>query len=35
MKATVRDMLRAPWYLPTLSEIITYPLEEIAEKTAR
>jgi pyruvate/2-oxoglutarate dehydrogenase complex dihydrolipoamide dehydrogenase (E3) component len=30
MKATVYDMLRAPWYHPTLSEIVTYPLEEIA-----
>lgn len=32
MRATVRDMLRAPWYHPTLAEIITYPLEGIAEK---
>jgi len=32
MRATVRDMLRAPWYHPTLAEIITYPLEEIAEQ---
>ena len=32
MRATVRDMLRAPWYHPTLAEIITYPLEELAEK---
>jgi hypothetical protein len=32
MKATVRDLLRAPWYHPTLAEIITYPLEEIAEQ---
>ncbi len=31
-KATVRDLLRAPWYHPTLAEILTYPLEEIAEK---
>lgn len=31
-KATVQDMLRAPWYHPTLAEIITYPLEEIAEQ---
>lgn len=30
--ATVGDLLRAPWYHPTLAEIITYPLEEIAEK---
>ncbi len=32
MKATVFDMLKAPWYHPTLAEIITYPLEELAEK---
>ena len=31
MKATVFDLLRAPWYHPTLAEILTYPLEEIAE----
>ena len=30
MRATVFDLLRAPWYHPTLAEIITYPLEEIA-----
>jgi pyruvate/2-oxoglutarate dehydrogenase complex dihydrolipoamide dehydrogenase (E3) component len=30
MQATVFDLLRAPWYHPTLAEIITYPLEEIA-----
>jgi pyruvate/2-oxoglutarate dehydrogenase complex dihydrolipoamide dehydrogenase (E3) component len=35
MRATVHDMLRAPWYHPTLSEMITYPLEEIAEKINR
>jgi pyruvate/2-oxoglutarate dehydrogenase complex dihydrolipoamide dehydrogenase (E3) component len=34
MRATVADMLRAPWYHPTLAEIITYPLEEIADKLA-
>lgn len=32
MKATVFDMLSAPWYHPTLAEIITYPLEEIADQ---
>jgi pyruvate/2-oxoglutarate dehydrogenase complex dihydrolipoamide dehydrogenase (E3) component len=32
MRATVFDLLRAPWYHPTLAEIITYPLEEIAER---
>lgn len=32
MGATVFDLLRAPWYHPTLAEIITYPLEEIADE---
>jgi pyruvate/2-oxoglutarate dehydrogenase complex dihydrolipoamide dehydrogenase (E3) component len=32
MRATVFDLLRAPWYHPTLAEIITYPLEELAAK---
>ncbi len=32
MGAHVHDMLAAPWYHPTLSEIVTYPLEEIADK---
>ena len=32
LKATVHDLLRAPWYHPTLAEILTYPLEELAEK---
>ena len=32
LRATVRDLLRAPWYHPTLAEIITYPLEEIADQ---
>lgn len=32
MKATVFDLLRAPWYHPTLAEMLTYPLEEIAEQ---
>jgi len=32
MRATVHDMLRAPWYHPTLAEIVTYPLEEIADQ---
>lgn len=31
MKATVFDLLRVPWYHPTLAEIISYPVEEIAE----
>jgi len=34
MRATVFDLLRAPWYHPTLAEIITHPLEEIAQKVA-
>ena len=32
LRATVHDLLRAPWYHPTLAEILTYPLEELAEK---
>ena len=32
MRATVFDLLRAPWYHPTLAEIVTYPLEEIADQ---
>jgi pyruvate/2-oxoglutarate dehydrogenase complex dihydrolipoamide dehydrogenase (E3) component len=35
MKATVFDLLRAPWYHPTLAEILTYPLEEIADQINR
>jgi pyruvate/2-oxoglutarate dehydrogenase complex dihydrolipoamide dehydrogenase (E3) component len=35
MRATVFDLLRAPWYHPTLAEIITYPLEELATKVKR
>lgn len=35
MHATVFDMLRAPWYHPTLSEIVTYPIEELAGKMRR
>lgn len=34
MRATVFDLLKAPWYHPTLAEIITYPLEEIAKTLA-
>lgn len=34
-RATVFDMLRAPWYHPTLAEIITYPLEEIAAQISK
>ncbi len=35
MRATVFDLLRAPWYHPTLAEIITYPLEEIGDKVMK
>ncbi|MDD2762341.1 MAG: NAD(P)/FAD-dependent oxidoreductase [Opitutaceae bacterium] len=35
MRATVFDLLRAPWYHPTLAEIITYPLEEIADQVRK
>jgi pyruvate/2-oxoglutarate dehydrogenase complex dihydrolipoamide dehydrogenase (E3) component len=31
MRATVQDMLRGPWYHPTLAEIVTYPLEKLAD----
>lgn len=31
---TAADMLRAPWYHPTLAEVLTYPLEEIVDKIA-
>lgn len=31
-QATVHTLLRAHWYHPTLAEIVTYPLEELAEK---
>lgn len=32
LKATVQDLLKVHWYHPTLSEIWTYPLEDIAEE---
>ncbi|MGH7996713.1 MAG: dihydrolipoyl dehydrogenase family protein [Opitutaceae bacterium] len=35
LRATVFDLLRAPWYHPTLAEIVTYPLEEIAGRIRR
>ncbi len=31
LKATAKDLLKADWYHPTLSEIWTYPIEELAE----
>lgn len=32
MKATVHDLLKVHWYHPTLSEIWSYPLEDIADR---
>ncbi|MDG1138925.1 MAG: FAD-dependent oxidoreductase [Opitutales bacterium] len=32
LQATVHQLLKADWYHPTLSEIWTYPLEDIAEE---
>ena len=32
LSATVHDLLKADWYHPTLSEIWTYPLEDLAEE---
>jgi hypothetical protein len=32
LKATAHDLLKADWYHPTLSEIWTYPLEDVAEE---
>ena len=34
LRATVNDLLRVHWYHPTLSEIWTYPLEDLAEMIA-
>ncbi len=35
MRATVFDLLKAPWYHPTLAEILTYPLETIADEVTQ
>ena len=32
LRADVRDLIKADWYHPTLSEIWTYPLEDIADE---
>ena len=32
LKATVVDLLNTPWYHPTLAEMVTYPLEDIADE---
>ena len=34
MRATVFDLLKAPWYHPTLAEILTYPLEDLADQVS-
>ncbi len=34
LRATPADLLKADWYHPTLSEIWTYPLEDLAEELA-
>ncbi|MBT62146.1 MAG: pyridine nucleotide-disulfide oxidoreductase [Puniceicoccaceae bacterium] len=34
LKATVQDLLKVHWYHPTLSEIWSYPLEDIADEMA-
>ncbi len=33
LKATASDLLKVHWYHPTLSEIWTYPLEDVADMT--
>jgi pyruvate/2-oxoglutarate dehydrogenase complex dihydrolipoamide dehydrogenase (E3) component len=35
LKATVNDLLKVHWYHPTLSEIWSYPLEDIADELYR
>ena len=32
LEATVHSLIKADWYHPTLSEIWTYPLEDLAEE---
>ncbi len=32
LNASVVDLLNAPWYHPTLTEMVTYPLEDIADE---
>lgn len=34
LRATAKDLLKVHWYHPTLSEIWTYPLEDIADEVA-
>jgi len=34
LKANVRDLLKVHWYHPTLSEIWSYPLEDIFDQLA-
>ncbi len=35
LRATAAQMLSAPWYHPTLAEIITYPLEDLVEQVGK
>jgi len=35
LNVTVERFLKVPHYHPTLAEIVTYPIEEIAEKLGR
>ncbi|MDP1580281.1 MAG: NAD(P)/FAD-dependent oxidoreductase [Candidatus Didemnitutus sp.] len=35
LRATAAQMLAAPWYHPTLAEIISYPLENLVEQVAK
>ncbi len=35
LRATAAKMLAAPWYHPTLTEIISYPLEDLVEQLAK
>ena len=32
LQATVHQLAKADWYHPTLSEIWTYPIEDLAEE---
>jgi pyruvate/2-oxoglutarate dehydrogenase complex dihydrolipoamide dehydrogenase (E3) component len=34
LRADVASLLKAPWYHPTLAEILTYPLEELTDALA-
>ena len=32
MKAPIKDLLKVHWYHPTLSEVWSYPIEDIVEQ---